>query len=101
MAFGKAYYHESYTVRELRALTKKKCGIVFFSIKRKLGDWVSQFYKENFRFSRYKTDMKDPWVRHHTFIRLPFFWYERNNSGVRIGTWFHYLWFIRPIGSSL
>ena len=98
---GNYYAHPYHSVRELRRGNERKSTILWVNEKFSPGSFISQFYKANFRFSRRKTSFTNPWMRYHTFIRLPFFWYERNNSGIRIGTWHHYLWFIRPVTSSL
>lgn len=101
------YNHESHCVTELREGDAYRATILFvheypcYVRDGVIGGrgWLSQFDPINFHFHRRKTGLPDRWVRWHTSIRLPFFWYVRDGSGIRIGTWFHYLWFIRPIRS--
>ncbi len=46
----------------------------------------------NFRFKIYP---HKEWKYFHWFIRQPYFYFERNNGGIRIGTPNKYLWFIK------
>jgi hypothetical protein len=71
------YRHKEHTVYKL---SKK---ILFFIQHTKVMFWHKGKIVKNHRFI---IKPNKQWKYFHWFIRLPFFYFERNNGGVQIGT---------------
>ncbi|MEW4152151.1 hypothetical protein Q0N88_18660 [Bacillus thuringiensis] len=72
-----AFRHKDHTVYRL---TK---NILFFKQHSKVMFWHRGKIVNNHRF---KISPHKQWQFFHWFIRLPFFYFERNNGGLYIGT---------------
>lgn len=84
----KIFKHEGHTAYQLWK-SKSYKSLLFIVIKDKI-QWIAKTKQglklvPNFRFS-----FKYP----HIFIRLPLFYFEKNNRGIMFGTNNRYFWFI-------
>jgi hypothetical protein len=71
------YKHKEHTVYRLCQKT------IFFKRHSKMQFWFKGKLVKNHRF-RIKPHKQ--WKYFQWFIRLPYFYFERNNSGIRLGT---------------
>ncbi|EGC8431310.1 hypothetical protein H9185_001189 [Listeria monocytogenes] len=86
----KKFIHPGYTAWEIRPWTKEKFGIVLFELTGDKVSYKSLFCKENFRFY-YRRPNKKQWF---LFVRLPFLYIDKNNSGIKLGTQNKFIWII-------
>lgn len=82
----KKFVHESHTAIEL---LKRKIVIInhdkiqMFNRRVKFANW------------RFLIQPNKRWLYFHWFIRLPFFYFEKDNVSIKIGTPNSYLWLIK------
>lgn len=87
----KKFVHSSHTALEFRQWKPRKVGVVLIKETGNRMSLASQFHRENIRL-HYNRPNKYQWF---AFVRMPLFFFEKNNSGFKIGTPNIYFWFIK------
>ena len=87
----KTFIHSTHTVWEFKRWRPHKSGLVLIRETGNRMSLASQFHPENIRF-HYRRPNKYQWF---AFVRFPFFFFEKNNTGFKIGTPNIYFWFIK------